>query len=84
MLKRRKLKLLAVVVLTVLILWLAVSAWVAWRLTRRGSGPFAEPPPAVAGATAESIRLKTCDNQQIGGWLRAATPTSRAFCCCTA
>jgi alpha-beta hydrolase superfamily lysophospholipase len=67
--KRRTLKSLAVLILLGLILWLAASAWVAWRLTRRGSGPFAEPAPVIAGKFAESVRLTTCDNQQIGGWL---------------
>ncbi len=67
--KRRALKWLAVLVLLGVILWLAASAWVAWRLTRRGSGPFAEPTPFIAGRDVESIRLSTCDGQQIGGWL---------------
>jgi uncharacterized protein len=69
MLKRRVLKFLAVFALLMLILWLAASALVSWRLTRRGSGPFAEPAPGIAGVPTESIRLKTCDGQQIGGWL---------------
>lgn len=30
--------------------------------------PYAEPPPTIAGATAETVRLKACDNEQIGGW----------------
>ncbi len=70
MLKRRNLKVLAAVALLLIMAWLAVSAFVAWRLTRRGSGPFVEQPPVVAGDYVESIRLKTCDNQQIGGWLK--------------
>jgi uncharacterized protein len=69
MLKRRKLKLLAVVVVLMLVLWLAASAFVSWRFTRRGSGPFPEPVPSAAAAYTEAVRLKTCDNQQIGGWL---------------
>ncbi len=69
MLNRRKLKVLAVVAVLMLIIWLAASAWVSWRLTRRGSGPFAEPAPVVGTVCPESIRLKTCDDQQIGGWL---------------
>jgi len=68
-LKLRKLRLLAIGVLAAITLWLAVSALVAWRLTRRGSEPFAEPPPEIAGAVVESLRLKTCDNEEIGGWL---------------
>ena len=54
--------------LVALALWLASSAFVAWKFTRR-SGPFAEPPPAVAWATIEGHRLTTSDGQQIGGWL---------------
>ena len=69
MLKCRKVRLLAIGALFAVTLWLAVSASVAWRLTRRGSEPFAEPPPEVAGAIVESLRLKTCDNEEIGGWL---------------
>lgn len=69
MLKHRKLKLLAVVVLAGIVVWLGVSAWVTWRFTKRGSGPFVEPAPVVVGASTESIRLKTCDSQRIGGWL---------------
>lgn len=69
MLNRRRLKFLAVLVLLMVASWLAVSAFVAWRFTGRGSGPFAEPAPVVGGTTAESIRLGTCDGQQIGGWL---------------
>jgi alpha-beta hydrolase superfamily lysophospholipase len=70
MLKRRKLKILAAVALVLIMAWLAVSAFVAWRLTRRGSGPLVEQPPVVAGGCVEPIRLKTCDDQQIGGWLK--------------
>jgi uncharacterized protein len=66
---RRKLKFLAVVALVTIILWLGVSALVAWRLTRRVGGCVAEPPPEIARATAESLRLKTCDGEEIGGWL---------------
>jgi uncharacterized protein len=67
--KHRKRTLLAVGVLAAISIWLAASALVAWRLTRRSGEPFAEPPPVIGGKTAESLRLKTCDQQQIGGWL---------------
>jgi uncharacterized protein len=69
MLKRRRPKSLAVIALFMIVLWLALSGSVTWRLTRRGSGPYAEPVPAAAGIVAESLRLKTCDHQQIGAWL---------------
>ena len=65
----RKRRLLAVSVLIVTAIWLAASALVAWRLTRRNGAAFAEPPPIVGQQAAESLRLTTCDNQQIGGWL---------------
>ena len=35
----------------------------------RSNEAFAEPPPSIAGTTAESLRLKTSDNEEIGGWL---------------
>ena len=65
----KKSKTLAVAVLTVVAVWLAVSAFVAWKFTRRSREPFAEPAPNVAWAKLETVRLKTCDNQRIGGWL---------------
>jgi uncharacterized protein len=65
---RRRLKFLAILVLVAVILWLAASALVAWQLTRRSRESFAEPPPAIAGAVAESPRLTTSDNEQIGAW----------------
>lgn len=67
--KFRKKKLLAIGVIVALIVWLAASALVAWGFTRRMGNPYAEPPPNIAGAIAESVRLKTCDNEEIGGWL---------------
>jgi uncharacterized protein len=67
--KHRKRTLLAAGVLIAAAVWLGASAAVAWRLTRRDGKPFSEPPPEIAGAAAESLRLRTCDNEQIGGWL---------------
>jgi uncharacterized protein len=67
--KRRTLIVLTAGVLVVIIVWLAASALVAWRYTRRSGDPLAEPPPRIVGAAAESLRLKTCDHQEIGGWL---------------
>jgi uncharacterized protein len=67
--KHRKRILLAVGVLTATVLWLAASALVAWRLTRRSGEPFAEPPPVVGKGIAESLRLKTRDGEEVGGWL---------------
>ena len=63
-----KWRVLAVGALVAVALWMASSAVVAWKFTRR-SRPFAEPPPAVAWAAIESRRLTTSDGQEIGGWL---------------
>jgi uncharacterized protein len=71
---RRRLKFLAILALAAVILWLAASALVAWRLTRRSHDSFAEPPPVIAGAAAESPRLTTSDNEQIGGWFVRGAP----------
>jgi uncharacterized protein len=71
---RRRLKFLAIVAAAALVVWLAASALVAWRLTRRSRDSFAEPPPVIAGAAAESPRLKTCDNEQIGAWFVRGDP----------
>ena len=48
--------------------WLAVSAVVAYKLTRRPHAPFAEPAPAVSWATIEPLRLRACDDVEIGAW----------------
>lgn len=66
---RRRLKRLASLAIVLTAIWLGSSAIVAWRLTGRASGPHAEPPPSIAGAPTESVRLQTSDNEQIGGWL---------------
>jgi uncharacterized protein len=70
-LKFRKRRLLAAAALLVVLvlLWIGSSAMVAWKLTHRSRPPFAEPPPSVAWAKIEGLRLTTCDAQQIGGWL---------------
>jgi alpha-beta hydrolase superfamily lysophospholipase len=59
---------LAALALAALILWLTSSAVVAWKFTRRGSGPFPEPPPKVAWAAIAGRRLETSDGQQLGAW----------------
>lgn len=65
----KKYQTLAIVVLAGIAVWLVSSAFVTWKFTHRGREPFAEPLPEVAWAKLETVRLKTCDNQEIGGWL---------------
>jgi len=65
---RRWLKRFAAAVLVLLVAWLAVSAVVAYKLTRRQRAPFAEYVPAVPWATIESLRLHTSDGLEIGAW----------------
>jgi uncharacterized protein len=69
MIMRRIRRLLTAGLLIAITVWLVLSGYVAWRFTRRTGAPFAEPAPVVAGAKAESLRLKTCDNEEIGAWL---------------
>jgi pimeloyl-ACP methyl ester carboxylesterase len=52
-----------------LVLWLAASFAVAYRLTRRHRPAFREPVPAVSWAKLESHQLRTCDGQELGAWL---------------
>ncbi len=74
MLKSKRRRLLAIVVLTGLILWIGSSALVTWMFTRRSSAPFPEPTPQVAWANVEAHRLKTSDSQQLGAWLVRGDP----------
>ena len=55
--------------ITVLILlWLAVSGIVVFRLTRRPRAWFAEPAPHVSWGPIRDHRLRTSDGQDIGAW----------------
>jgi pimeloyl-ACP methyl ester carboxylesterase len=60
-------------IILLLVLWLAASFAVAYRLTRRHRPPFREPIPAVSWAKLESHRLQTCDGQVLGAWLVPGT-----------
>ncbi len=51
-----------------LVAWLAVSAAVAYHLTRRPRAPFAEPAPEVSWGTVESLRLRAADGMEVGAW----------------
>ena len=73
MLKLTKRRLL-ITVLAGLVIWLATSALVTWKFTRRSGGPFPEPPPEVAWAKLEAHRLKTSDGQELGAWLVRGDP----------
>jgi pimeloyl-ACP methyl ester carboxylesterase len=55
--------------LGLLVLWLAASFAVAYRLTRRHRPPFPEPIPAVSWAKFEPHQLRTSDGQELGAWL---------------
>jgi alpha-beta hydrolase superfamily lysophospholipase len=48
--------------------WLTSSLAVAYRLTVRAKPLYAEPPPQVNWGVFESIRLKTTDGEELGGW----------------
>jgi uncharacterized protein len=61
-------RLVVIVGTTLLLFWLASSAFVAWKLTRRTES-YQEPPPVVTWAKVESQRLTTCDDERIGAWL---------------
>ena len=69
MLKSKRRRILAIVVLAGVIVWLGSSAVVTWKLTRRSRVPFPEPVPQVAWAKVEGRRLETSDGQEIGAWL---------------
>jgi uncharacterized protein len=65
----KKRKVLGTLAILALVLWLAVSGVVAWKLTRRLGPPHPEPPLAFAWGHIESHRLATADHQEIGAWL---------------
>jgi alpha-beta hydrolase superfamily lysophospholipase len=74
---RVRTKLLMALAIVVPALWLASSAFVTWRLTRR-TPLFPEPAPTVAWGRIEDHRLRTSDGQDIGAWFCAAAPQDTA------
>jgi alpha-beta hydrolase superfamily lysophospholipase len=59
----------AIIALTIaLVYWLGASGVVAWTLTHRIHGPFAEQLPRL-GFPVETYRLTTSDGLQLGAWL---------------
>ena len=65
------------------VFWLGASGVIAWALTHRIRGPFAERVPTEMGFDIEEHRLVTSDGLHIGALARAATRTSRRSCSCT-
>ena len=55
--------------ITALVLWLIVSWFIAYRLTRRPHPWFAEPRPSVTWGKIEAHRLKSTDDLNLGAWL---------------
>jgi pimeloyl-ACP methyl ester carboxylesterase len=60
-------------------LWLASSLAVAYKLTRRPHSLAPEPPPAVAWATIEPVRLNTDDGLELGAWYMPGRPDGPSF-----
>jgi alpha-beta hydrolase superfamily lysophospholipase len=58
-------------VVVLLVAWLAVSAAVAYKLTRRPRAPFVESTFQFSWAALESLRLRTSDGLEIGAWFLA-------------
>ncbi len=65
--RRRRLRRLAILVALVP-LWLLGSILAAHRLTARSRPRFEEPPPSVAWARFEPVRLSTADGHRLGAW----------------
>ena len=66
--KRKRRVRLLVSVLIVLICWLGVSLFVAYKLTSRRVPMFREPVPDVAWGNFETLRLETADGHSLGAW----------------
>ncbi len=76
--RRRRLRRGLIATAIVVVLWLAASWAVAYRLTRRPRRWFAEPAPSVAWGTIAPHRLRTRDGHELGAWLvpgRADAPS---------
>ena len=65
---RRGLQRGAIVMGTVLLVWLLVSLTVAYRLTHRPRPRFEEPAPRIAWGKLENHRIKTSDGEELGAW----------------
>ncbi len=56
------------------VVWLAVSFVVAYKLTRRPHALFAEPPPPVTWTAIEPVRIRTSDGLELGAWYMPGRP----------
>jgi pimeloyl-ACP methyl ester carboxylesterase len=65
---RRWLRRAVIVAAALVVVWLASSLFVAYKLTRRPHPLMAEPPPAVTWAAIESVRLQSSDGLDLGAW----------------
>lgn len=66
--RRRALRWMLRLMVAAFVGWLIVGAVASWKLTRRPSPPFAEPPPAVNGVAMRQMRLHTSDGEDVGAW----------------
>lgn len=60
---------IALLIGAAVVLGIALSGPIAWRLTARPSARFDEPAPEIAAASVEGARLMTADGLGIGAWL---------------
>ncbi len=67
-LRRNPFKTLFGLVVLLVLCWLLASFAACFALTRRHHRPFAEPPPDIAWARLDSVRLHTNDGEEIGAW----------------
>src|SRR5262249_50400014 len=74
MMRRRWTARLALAFALAVLVWLAASYAVAYRLTRRQRAAAPEPAPAVAWARFRPARLRTVDGVGIGAWFAPGSP----------
>lgn len=55
------------------VLWLAVSLFIAYRMTRRVGPPVPQPAPELAWGKADCFRIATDDGQDLGAWFVAGS-----------
>ncbi len=68
---RQRLRRWATFATVCIVVWMAASFAVAYRLTRRPRPWFAEPAPSVEWGPLESVRIATSDGQTLGAWYAA-------------
>ena len=72
--RRRRARRVLVAALVLAALWLGSGAVGAWRLTRRPSPAFEQPPPTVVGRVMGPHVLSTPDGERIGAWFLPGQP----------